>query len=191
MGRAASVTVGVGNGGRTMSQFHPTGWDWDAIGMTVGAIFLVLAVFGWLVWNRWLSHKETMKLTEAGGDSRAALQLRERWRTRWGILWAVRVLALGLAAAAALHFAESWEPRFGLGRRMIGPELALLLAAAAAFLLTIGAVTLVAYAIWSRRDVGVLALGLLGEEKKVVPDAGEEGEEQSEAGREAEGERSE
>ena len=115
-----------------------------------------------------------------------ALGLKERWRVRHGVLWAVRVLALGAALGVVGTYADKLETL--LDRRVLEAEHMLLLVGAAVCLLLVGAVTLIAYLVWSRRDVEVLALGLLGDETKVVPDAGEE---ESEAGREAEGERSE
>ena len=150
---------------------------------------VALAVFGWLAWSRWLSHKETMRLAELGGGSRETLRLRERWRARHGVLWAVKVLAVGVALVVMGVYADKLETL--LGRRVLGLEQMLLLIGAAVCLLLVGGVTLIAYVIWARGDVGVLALGLLGEEKKVAPDAGEEADEEREARRESEGERSE
>jgi hypothetical protein len=197
--------------------------------MTIGVIFAVLAVLGWLVWTRWLSHREMMLLTEGGQDARAALGLRERWRVRHGVLWAVRVLALGVALVIVAWLASDYkvpevvsrggdtavvavdgeelggeegedaeagrehpllkrEERVVRHVQVLGPEPMLLLIGAAAFLLLFGTVTLIAYVVWSRRDVEVLALGLLGDDKKIAPDAGEDGEEPSGAGEETEGE---
>jgi hypothetical protein len=207
-----------------MDQVHATMPYWFPV---LPTMLLAFGVLAWLAWNRWLSHKETMRAAELGGNSRAALGLRERWRTRHGVLWAVRVLALGVGLAVVGVFADKWEHfevvRAGedttavavdaerasreeaedtarreyaplerrVVRRVLEPGEMMLLIGAAVCLLLVGAVTLIAYAIWSRRDAGVLALGLLGDETKVAPDAGEEAEEQSGAGGDAEGERSE
>lgn len=131
-----------------MMQFHGTPTHWDAI---VGMIFVVLAVFGWLAWNRYLHHKEMMKLTEAGGESRELLRLRDRWQTRHGVLWAVKMVALGVALAVIANKCETVA-----GRRLIGPPEMVLLLGAGVFLFVMGTITLTAYAIWSRRDAGLL-----------------------------------
>jgi len=169
-----------------MDQVHATAPYWFPV---LPTMLFVFGVLGLLAWNRWLSHKETMRLAELGGGSRETLGLRERWRARHGVLWAVRVLAIGVALAVALVIADNWDTY--LGRRVIGGKEMLLLTGAAVFLLLVGAVTLIAYGIWSRRDVAVLALGLLGDENKVAPGAGEEAKEETEVGRDAGGERSE
>jgi hypothetical protein len=175
-----------------MSQYSPaTGWD--EIGEVVAIIFVAFAVFGWLAWSRWLSHKETMRLTELGGGAHELLRSRERWRLRHGLLWAIRLLVLGLVIGVfgvlglrALAMVGARGGHSGTQVAMAGPLLLIALA-----FIVVGAVTLVAYAIWSRRDEDVLSLGLLGDEKKTRPAAGEEAEEEPEAGRESEGERSE
>jgi hypothetical protein len=208
-----------------MNQFYPTAPYWFAV---LPTILLAFGVLGWLAWSRWLSHRETMRAAELGGNSRVALALRERWRARHGVLWAVRVLALGVGLVVVAVFADKWETFVVEGgeedtaavavdverasgeegdnarrrheyapaerrvvRRVPEAEQMLLLIGAAISLLLVGAVTLIAYAIWSRRDVEVLALGLLGDKTKVAPDAGEEGEGQSETRGDAGGERSE
>jgi len=209
-----------------MDLFHPT--PTYVLAAVLPIILLAFAVFGWLAWSRWLWHKETMRLAELGGNSREALGLRERWRARHGMLWAVRVLALGVGLVVVAVFADKWQTfvvergeedtaavavdveraggeegedalardrRAPLRRRVVRwglePDEMLVLIGAAVCLLLVGAVTLIAYGIWSRRDVEVLALGLLGDERKVVPGAGEEAKEETEVGRDAGGERSE
>jgi len=262
----------------SMDHVQPTMPYWFPV---LPTMLLAFGVLAWLAWNRWLSHKETMRAAELGGNSRAALGLREQWRARHGVLWAARVLALGVALVIVGVFADKWETtevvgagedtaavavdaeRAGAGeggepadsadtargvegglegdgggleevmeeavgyyrdrgaeqtgssagigvegedaetrlahayserrvkRGVLEPQEMMLLIGAAVCLLLVGAVTLIAYAIWSRRDAGVLALGLLGEERKIAPDAGEEAEEQSAVGGDAEGERSE
>lgn len=178
-----------------MSQFQQAEM-WQAVVGGFAAVVLVLAVFGLLAWSRWLSHKETMRLAELGGDAHALLQSRERWRVRHGILWAVRVLLVGLAIgifglvglsalATVAVGARGGDP---MGRHLVFAAPLLLLALA---FVVVGAATLIAYALWARRDAGVLRAGLREGEGKAGPEAGEEAEEQSEVGREAEGERRE
>jgi len=141
-----------------MSQFAPTFIDWDAIAMAVGIIFVVVAVFGWLAWNRYLYHKELMKLPDAGRDSREALRMKERWRMRQGLLSGAKLLALGVALAVIANKCETVA-----GRRLIGPPEMVLLLGAGVFLFVMGTITLTAYAIWSRRDAGLLE----GERKEI------------------------
>ena len=166
-----------------MDQVQPTMPYWFRV---LPTMLFVFGVLGLLAWNRWLSYKEAMKAAELGGNSRVALGLRERWRVRHGVLWAVRVLALGAALGVVGMYADKLETL--LGRRVLEAEHMLLLVGAVVCLVLIGAVTLIAYVVWSRRDVEVLALGLLGDERKIAPEAGGDDEEQSGAGEETEGE---
>jgi len=134
-----------------MNQLHVTASHWDAI---VAIIFVVSAVFGWLAWNRYLYHKELMRLPDAGRDSREALRMKERWRMRQGLLSGAKLLALGVAIAVAMVIAGN-RPTY-VGRAVAGPGEMLLLISAAVFLVVIGLATIVAYAMWSRQDMDVL-----------------------------------
>ena len=89
-----------------MDQFYPTAPYWFPV---LPTMLLAFGVLAWLAWNRWLLHKETMRLAELGGGSRAALGLRERWRTRHGLLWGVRVLGLGLALGVIGVLEAEWQ----------------------------------------------------------------------------------
>jgi len=66
------------------------------------------------------------------------------------MLYAIRLLALGLAIAVALKYADGLDAL--RDSPVIGPGDAVLLIGVMVFLFGIGTTMLVAYAVWSRRD---------------------------------------
>jgi hypothetical protein len=117
-------------------------------------ILLALIVIPLVVVTRYFHHRETMKILEVGGDTRQALQLRERWRVRSGILLGALMAVIGVASLAgvviytqllAITLAGMPKPRTGI---LDVPSMTAVVAAAV-FLILIGVTTLVAHTIWS------------------------------------------
>jgi len=115
--------------------------------------FLFLILLVWVPWNRYLHHKEALLLLQKGGEETggawyALLEMRERWRIRWGILVGVIMMALGVAIML---------PAF-IGPRTIGPtghsaaaSTILPLAFMGGFITIVGIILTVAHAIWARK----------------------------------------
>ncbi|UCH34721.1 MAG: hypothetical protein JSV65_19745 [Armatimonadota bacterium] len=113
-------------------------YDFDGSG-----VVLLVALFAWLAWNRYLHHKELILLHERGGEWQALIADRERWRIRGGIIAGAIVLLLGAGVlAAGLVVMDTDEAGGGV--------LASLGGAAAA----VGLVVLVAHIIWGCRRSG-------------------------------------
>jgi len=117
-------------------------------------ILLALIVIPLVVVTRYFHHRETMKILEVGGDTRQALQVRERWRVRSGILLGALMAVIGVASLAgvviytqllAITLAGAPKPRTGI---LDVPSMTVVVAAAV-FLILIGVTTLVAHTIWS------------------------------------------
>jgi len=110
----------------------------------LAVVVLFLGVFALAAWSRHLYHKEMMRLAERHGDLKSGLEVMELWRSRRGILWGIRVSAVGAALIGAAVFS---------GRTHFPPDSVVGLAFVGTLLLVIGGATLVAYAIWSRKGV--------------------------------------
>ena len=107
----------------------------------MGLVIVVLALFGWLAWSRYLHHKELVLLQEKGGNWSVLLETSERWRIRWGILAGIIMVLLGGAFLFGMVL-------YGVGRidttgRVVFGEIAFLLSA-------VGLAVLVAHVIWGR-----------------------------------------
>jgi len=120
-----------------------------------GLVFLILVLIAVAAMSRWFQHRETMKMLELGGDAETALRLRERWRNRAGLLYGAKLLVVGVMLVVIGGASNQWlwtvMPKrevltLGLATPPLLIFLGLLLAA-------VGAVYLVAYAIWSRRPL--------------------------------------
>jgi hypothetical protein len=147
---------------------------------------LVPLVVAWVIWSRYLYHKETMKLAEMGGNARDALELRERWRVRWGLLVGAGVISIGVVIAGVLvlfigmqasgaaapartgTFAQPSSPgtfvqplrevSSGAGglERYVDPPFLALLGAFCLFAVIVGAVIVAAYRSWGRKGGAML-----------------------------------
>lgn len=110
------------------------------VGMDSAGIWLLVIIFAWLAWNRYLHHKELLLLQERGGEWQALVADRDRWRIRGGIIAGAIVLLLGAGVlGAGLVVMHS-------GDRAGGGVLASLGGAVAG----VGLVVLVAHIIWGR-----------------------------------------
>jgi len=126
-----------------MGGFLETPVRWDEIFSIAAIIFISVGVLALVAWSRYLYHKEMMRLAEGHGDLKSGLEVMEVWRTRRGILWGIRVSAVGAALIGAAVF---W------GRTHFPPDAVVGLAFVGTLLLVIGGATLVAYAVWSRKS---------------------------------------
>jgi hypothetical protein len=106
----------------------------------VGGVVLIIALFAWLAWNRYLQHKELLQMQERGGEWQALVADRDRWRIRGGIIAGAIVLLLGAGSLGAGLVVMHNGDRAG------GGVLASLGGAVAA----VGLVVLVAHIIWGR-----------------------------------------
>jgi hypothetical protein len=123
--------------------------------MDLGWLVIVVGVFGLVALSRCFHHRETLKLLELGGDAETMLRLRERWRSRAGLLHGAKLAIVGLVLIVIGGASNVWLPvavpkgeipPLGLATPPMLIFLGFLLAA-------VGAVHLAAYAIWSRRSV--------------------------------------
>ncbi len=107
---------------------------------------VMVAAFALVALSRYLHYRETLKLIETGGDVQTVLRLRERWRTRTGLLYGVTLLVGGgmlLLLTAVGPWLRLWPGDFG------GPAVLRIIGV---FLLTLGAVYLAAYGVWAREQ---------------------------------------
>ena len=123
----------------------------------IGYLVLTLAVLGWLAWNRYLHHKETMALLAKGADWRPTLEARDRWRIRWGILVGALIMAYGVASALGATILWPWvrgpEPRSDwIWVGVLHP--------------LIGAIIVVAHAIWGIRGRRKAAVSATSESRE-------------------------
>ena len=118
-------------------------------------VFLALIIIPLVVVARWFQHREMMKMLELGGDAETVLRTRERWRNRAGLLYGAKLLVVGVMLVVIGGASDKWlwtvMPKrevltLGLATPVLLIFLGLLLAA-------VGALYLVAYAIWSRRPL--------------------------------------
>jgi hypothetical protein len=126
------------------------------VGAVAGAALLIVGIVAALiVFSRLLQHRETLKMLDLGLDTDATLRLRERWRNRAGLLHGVKLLVVGVVLIVMSQASSIWLamvmpkrefPTLGLTAPPLLIFLGLLLAA-------VGAVYLVAYAIWSRHPL--------------------------------------
>jgi hypothetical protein len=128
------------------------------LGLAYLLILVLPLVLGWLIWSRYLYHKETMKLADMGLDREAhwpSLEIRERWRLRWGMLAGAAIAAAGLAGGIGLLvYMGIARPRPGFLSTTAGglePEVLTVLLLLCVFLMIVGAVTLVAHSSWGRQ----------------------------------------
>lgn len=95
----------------------------------------------WLVYSRRLHHAETMRLLDQGLDLHDLLEVRERWRIRWGLLIGAGMLSLGSVLT----------PFVSPSHLMRGDVRAILFFSSSVFLVAMGLIILVAYGIWGSR----------------------------------------
>lgn len=121
----------------------------------LGVVFLVVVVVAVIVGlSRLLQHRETLKMLELGGDTETVLRQRELWRNRAGLIHGVKLLVIGVAFIGMTQVSSTWLA-MTTPKREVPTEW---LTAPPAFLLVglifsaVGAVTVVAYAIWSRNQ---------------------------------------
>jgi len=110
------------------------------------SILMIVAIFGLLVWNRYLHHKETLQMLEHGGESQQVLDARERSRHRTGVISGVVLLTLGFGIAHGVNTAEQ--------AAAIEAGTAATLGGLSLFLILLGVVTLGLHAVWGRQMAG-------------------------------------
>lgn len=118
---------------------------------------VILAAFAVVAFSRHLQHREALKLLELGGATEGAaeevVRLTERWRVRTGILRSVKIM---LAGVLVLFLAKAMSPLVPWrGEGSI--EIEYFLGFFGVFVIAIGLASLIAYAIWSRKDMAALA----------------------------------
>jgi len=114
------------------------------VGSDSSGIVLLVALFAWLAWSRYLHHKEVLALHDRGGDWQVLVALRERWRIRWGMLAGIIVLLAGAGGLAAGLVIMQTTDR--VGDRVGGGVVATFGGSVAA----VGLVVLIAHIIWGR-----------------------------------------
>jgi hypothetical protein len=125
--RQIGVNADAAVGGREMTS-------WKVVAIAVSAVV-------WLVTQRYFDYKETRYLLERTEEWSRHLELRERWKTRRGMLTGIVVLLLGLA----LFYWYSGTGFTQLNSGQIG-----FLETIGWFLILVGIVITAAHAIWSR-----------------------------------------
>jgi len=126
------------------------------VGAVAGAALLIVGIVAALiVFSRLLQHRETLKMLDLGPDTDATLRLRERWRNRAGLLHGAKLLVVGVVLMFMSQASSTWlammMPATGVSSLgLTTPPLFLFLGL---LLAAVGAVYLVAYAIWSRRPL--------------------------------------
>jgi len=111
-----------------------------------GIVFLV-TLFAWPAWSRYLHHKEVLALHDRGGDWRARVALRERWRIRWGMWAGIIVLLAGAGVLTAGLVVLQTTDRVGGG----------VMATLGGSIAAVGLVVLVAHIIWGRAQSATAA----------------------------------
>lgn len=101
---------------------------------------LLVVIFAWLAWSRYLQHKELMRMQERGGEWQALVADRDRWRIRGGIIAGSIVLLLGAGVLGAGLVVVQAGDRTGGG----------ILATLGGAVAGVGLVVLVAHIIWGR-----------------------------------------
>lgn len=117
---------------------------------------IVVLTLGSLAWVRYLRHKETLRMIEAGGESKTAvLEARERRQARKGWLVGAILLVLGLALLVPLGVALATFLAMSSGAnhlsgmdpgQTVGSVWLIFLGAVCAFVIIMGAIMLAAYA---------------------------------------------
>jgi len=115
------------------------------VGMDSAGIWLLVIIFAWLAWNRYLHHKELLLLQERGGEWQALVADRDRWRIRGGKIAGAIILLLGagVLGASIVMMELAYRPDDRVG----GGVVACFGGAVAA----VGLVVLIAHIIWGRR----------------------------------------
>ena len=125
----------------------------EIAGAGAGMALLIVVIVAVLIRSsRLLQHRETMKMLELGGDAETVLRTRERWRNRAGLLHGVKLLVVGVVLIFMGQASSTWLAMMMPAREvsslgLTGPPLFLFIGL---ILAAVGAVYLVAYAIWSR-----------------------------------------
>jgi hypothetical protein len=129
--------------------------DGRAIILAPGLVFLILVVIVVVAMSRWLQHREMMKMLELGGDAETVLRTRERWRNRAGLLYGAKLLVVGVVLVVMGQASSTWLAMVMPKREIstMGLTAPPLLIFLGLLLAAVGAVYLVAYAIWSRRPL--------------------------------------
>ena len=128
----------------------------EILGAVAGTALLIVGIVAALIgFSRLLQHRETLKMLDLGPDTEATLRLRERWRNRAGLLYGAKLLVVGVVLVVIGGASNEWLAMVMPKREF--PTLALtappLLIFLGLLLAAVGAVYLVAYAIWSRRPL--------------------------------------
>ena len=130
----------------------------SALVIVVLLVGIGLAVVAIVAFSRYLQHREMMKLLEVSGDAPTALRMRERWRKRAGLLNGMKLFVIGIMFIVMTQVSSTWLAMMA-PKREVPTEW---LTTSPAFLLVglifsaVGAIYVVAYAIWGRDKDGAL-----------------------------------